>query len=70
LEKANIEALLIAEVGAGGGLAFTGSSESLQNSCEWTELSLTGAKEYFNRLWCLAHEVAPRYVTLPIPNCT
>jgi hypothetical protein len=32
--------------------------------------SLAGAKEYFNRLWCLAHEVAPRYVTLPIPNCT
>jgi hypothetical protein len=21
-------------------------------------------------LWCLAHEVAPRYVTLLIPNCT
>ena len=32
--------------------------------------SLTGAKEYFNRLWCLAHEVAPRYAILPIPNCT
>jgi len=27
LEKANLEALLIAEVGAGGGLAFTGSSK-------------------------------------------
>jgi hypothetical protein len=35
LEKANIEALLIAEVGAGGGLAFTGSSESLQISSDW-----------------------------------
>jgi hypothetical protein len=34
MEKANIEALLIAEVGAGG-LAFTGSSESLQISCDW-----------------------------------
>ena len=35
LEKVNIEALLIAEVGAGGGLAFTGSSESLQISSDW-----------------------------------
>ena len=32
--------------------------------------SLAGAKAYFNRLWCLAYEVVPRYVTLPIPNCT
>src|SRR5215210_338467 len=38
------------EVGTGGGLAYTGSGESLQASCEWTVASLAGAKAYFNRL--------------------